>query len=382
MTELKRPEIPDRIDSIELFLVPVETARHFSYGTWDNRQQVWMRIGAGEHGGWCEAIASTNKPDLDIAEWGAPFLELAGMGVSDALDHLRAQRNVWDSRRLEMAEMGVLDLAGRIGGVPTMELLGLTLRAPVAGLYCILEDDADRVREMAQVAIDQKLHSHVKLKIFGKAESDAQLVRAAREVLGEETYLVADANGGYAPEKVEDMEALAADMRTLHEAGLSACEDPAKMPDAGWVKLQESVGDLDLIPDYPMRPAWRALEVAIPGMGRIYNLHPACMGSLIDTVALARRVRELGAAVMIGDSSLVGPACTAWQQVAIGLGAAWVEALEKPQESDVLQQVTVRKATEQQEDGRFALRETLPGFGLELDVDLLREKCARSAVLR
>ena len=33
---------------------------------------------------------------------------------------------------------------------------------------------------------------------------------------------------------------------------------------------------------------------------------------------------------MIGDSSLIGAACTFWQQLAIGNEASWVEAMEKP----------------------------------------------------
>ena len=36
---------------------------------------------------------------------------------------------------------------------------------------------------------------------------------------------------------------------------------------------------------------------------------------------------------MIGDDSLIGPAATVWQQIAIGLGAEWVEATEKEKES-------------------------------------------------
>ena len=56
-------------------------------------------------------------------------------------------------------------------------------------------------------------------------------------------------------------------------------------------------------------------------MGRIYNIHPDSAGSIVDAVVLAGRIRELGAGLMIGDDSLVGPSASIWQQLACGLGA-------------------------------------------------------------
>jgi hypothetical protein len=82
---------------------------------------------------------------------------------------------------------------------------------------------------------------------------------------------------------------------------------------------------------------------------------------------------------MIGDSSFVGPACTFWQQLAIGLGASWVEALEKPQESDVFQQCVKRKSTILNSLGKVEIKKMYPGFGLEMDEAKL-EKMADKTV--
>ena len=68
-------------------------------------------------------------------------------------------------------------------------------------------------------------------------------------------------------------------------------------------------------------------------MGGIYNIHPDSSGSIIDAIMLAGKIYETGAELMIGDDSLIGPAATVWQQIAIGLGAKWVEATEKENES-------------------------------------------------
>jgi hypothetical protein len=83
---------------------------------------------------------------------------------------------------------------------------------------------------------------------------------------------------------------------------------------------------------------------------------------------------------MIGDDSLIGPSCPVWQQIAVGVGAAWVEALEKPQESDVFPRAA-RTATAQQPDGRFGVAELHPGFGTEVDEELLRSESAASCAL-
>jgi hypothetical protein len=107
-------------------------------------------------------------------------------------------------------------------------------------------------------------------------------------------------------------------------------------------------------------------------MGRIFSIHPHGMGSLIEAVELGRVIQRHGKKLMVGDASLVGPACSAWQQVAIGLGADWVEALEKPQESDVFQQCVQTNPIRRTADGRFFVGEHLPGFGVEIDIERLK----------
>ncbi len=371
-----------RIDEVELFRLDAANPRHISFGRWDNRQHAALRLCAKGVCGWSEGIVSHNDPSFELAPWGACFSELKGMTVSDALTHNRQHRESWWVNQLEMGEIALLDLAGRLLDTPVVVLLNLDGRQPVPGLFCILESDPQRAAEQAALARKQNLTSHIKLKIYGESTLDAALIRAVRQVMGPKTYLIADANEGYARAPDAPLDELAAQLKVLHQAGLNACEDPAVLANADWGDLQTKVGLFDLIPDKPMRPAWHALHTVLPGMGRVYNLHPGSMGSLIDTITLARHIQGFGAEIMIGDDSLIGPGCTAWQQIAVGLGAAWVEALEKPQESDVFLQCIQVKSTEQKTDGRFGLtydyatRDLRPGFGLQVDVPRLRKMCS------
>ena len=120
-----------------------------------------------------------------------------------------------------------------------------------------------------------------------------------------------------------------------------------------------------------MRPAYKLAATIKPVQGHIYNLHPNCMGSVSSTVALAKRINAAGAGVMIGDSSLIGPGCCAWQQIACAVKARWCEALEKPEESSAFTDAIIRNPVETLPDGRRRLARNTKGFGLEVDLDRL-----------
>jgi len=367
------------ITAVTAYAVPVDAERRFSYAVQKGRLHAFIRFSAGGKSGWTE-INFTRVPDEAAADYIARQLkwygELKGLTVSAALRKVLARRPK-AYKELEVAEMALLDLAGKLTGRPAIELLGLTGRDPVPGVFCILTDDPAQVTRMAHVALEQKMSTHLKVKLYGKVETDEAVVRAARGVMGPDAYIVGDVNGGYRRKlSDEGIGEIASALKRLHAAGLSACEDPAVLGPAQWTELQQAVGALDLLPDVPMRPAWDAPKQAHAGMGRVFNMHPACMGSVVETVRLGRLIQSWNRKLMVGDASLVGPACPAWTQMAIGLGADWVEAVEKPQENDVFQRCLVRNPVGRAPDGRFMLREPMPGFGVELDETRLRQLAA------
>lgn len=372
------------IDEIELFRYDINTPRHFSWGTWHNRQHVFMRITSGEHTGWAEVAADKNNPELDTRAWGRFLQDFKKLPLSDAYVLVKANQigtgkdGKYQKKQLEFVEMGLLDLLGRVEGKPAIELLGMNDRAPVPGLYCILDDDLEKIAKGIEQCQQQNLDDYVKFKMFGKPELDLSIVKLARATLGDDSFILSDANRGYKDWKTIDE--LADTLNNLREHGLNAIEDPAELTNAQWIALQDQIGDLALVPDYAMRPAWKGIERAVPGMGRVYNFHPESMGSLHHLAPLAAKVRSFGGKIMIGDASLVGPACTVWQQIAIGVGAVWVEALEKAEESETYLACVADKATYRDEEGRFAMTPK-PGFGLEMDVVALREQCPESITI-
>ena len=89
-----------------------------------------------------------------------------------------------------------------------------------------------------------------------------------------------------------------------------------------------------------------------------------------DRNEISKIIKASKKGIMIGDSSLIGAACTFWQQLAIGNEASWVEAMEKPQEQDAFLKCVEEKATELNNDGKVAA-DFKPGFGLKVNENKL-----------
>ena len=260
---------------------------------------------------------------------------LEGLSIKEAFSLLRTKRGIFPENIVEMAEMAIIDLAGKCLKKSALDILGLKERKPVCGVYVILSDNPEEVANKTGFAIANKKSEFIKVKLFGDVELDKKIIKAVRDnSKNYGTFIIGDVNGGYKNVGEEkSLDSIAICLKALREAGLDACEDPAYIDNEEWVELQRQVPDLPLIPDYPLRPSRETVKTILPGMGGIYNIHPDSSGSIIDAVTLAKRIYEIGAKLMIGDDSLIGPAATVWQQIAIGLGAEWVEATEKEKES-------------------------------------------------
>ena len=323
------------IEEVKLCLKSVEVNQHFSFGTWTSRQHLFLVLRAGNESGYGECVISVNNPEVSLDESHNNINMLKGLSIKEAFSLLRTKRGIFPENIVEMAEMAIIDLAGKCLKKSALDILGLKEKKPVCGVYVILSDNPEDVANKTGFAIANKKSEFIKVKLFGDVELDKKIIKAVRDnSKNHDTFIIGDVNGGYKNIGEEkSLESIAICLKALREAGLDACEDPAYIDNEEWVELQKQIPDLPLIPDYPLRPSREAVNKILPGMGGIYNIHPDSSGSIIDAVTLAKRIYEIGARLMIGDDSLIGPAATVWQQIAIGLGAEWVEATEKEKES-------------------------------------------------
>lgn len=359
------------LKEIRLFFLPVEVVREFSYGSWPRRYHGIVEFSAGGQYGYGEiCIPDLPETPFDAGFWRNCYAPWDRLPLTSVLKIAEGYRGILPDKVLESVEMAFLDLAGRLLRRSAMELLGLRTPAPTPGLYCILQHEPERLREQLARFLAAGPVSHLKLKLFGNAGHDAELIAAARKTVGDACYLAGDVNCGYPA----DMPSLVRTMKQLRSAGLDGCEDPAPLDWRGLRELQNALPELNLIPDERMRPAYKARSSAKPSPGMICNLHPDCMGSLVETVALGHRLKAENVRFMIGDDSLIGPGCSAWQQIACGLGADWVEALEKPQESTAFTDCVRFNPVRRDASGLYHIAEPGYGFGLEVDRKALTGK--------
>src|ERR1700744_5139522 len=112
------------IDRIALHRIDVTVPRHFSFGTWWNRQHVLLQIDGAGQSGWSEFIASINHPNLDLAQVGQNFSWLCGRSPLEAFNHAARVDIRGDYR--EAAELALLDLIGKINGRSWLTIAALT----------------------------------------------------------------------------------------------------------------------------------------------------------------------------------------------------------------------------------------------------------------
>ena len=360
-----------KIDEINLFLINVTKERNFSFGVWKNRQHVMINIKGANHIGWGETKVSSNQPDFDLSKWSEVFQKLKGMTVTDAIEEVRNQflQGHWRPIITEGLLMTLYDLIGKVENKPTVKIWGLEGEDPVPAIFCILEREEEMVDKQAQIAKDQNMHRYVKIKMFGDFETDKKNVTALRKFLGPDAFILGDPNRGY--DHVKDLNELSQIMVALHQAGMDGVEDPSNLKKEELIFLQSNVGKLSIVPDHIMRPAAKSIKYFDERMGNFFNLHPNCMGTFQEINQMAKVIKESGKGIMIGDSSLVGAACTFWQQIAIGNKASWVEAMEKPQEQDAFINCIEEKATQLNAEGKVSV-DFKPGFGLKVNETKLK----------
>ncbi len=355
-----------KIDEINLFLINVTKERNFSFGVWKNRQHIMINIKGGNHLGWGETKVSSNRPDFDLSAWSEEFKKLKGMKLGEAIEEVRNQflTGNWKPIVTEGLLMTLYDLMGKIENKPTVKIWGLKGEAPVPAIFCILEKEEDMVINQAKIAIEQNMYRYVKIKMFGDLEQDRGNISALRKFLGPDSFILGDPNRGY--KNITDLDELSKIMISLNEAGMDGVEDPSDLKKEELIYLQANVGKLSIVPDKIMRPAYKSINYFDDRMGNYFNLHPNCMGTFTEINEISKVIRASKKGIMIGDSSLIGAACTFWQQIAIGNEASWVEAMEKPQEQDAFLKCIEQKATHLNKEGKVEV-DFKPGFGLKVN---------------
>ena len=82
-----------KIDKIELFRYDIDIPRYFSWGTWHNRQHLFMKISSGQYYGWSEIPASINNPNFQPGKWVEYLRNYKGLTLDKALQFLYSHQS-------------------------------------------------------------------------------------------------------------------------------------------------------------------------------------------------------------------------------------------------------------------------------------------------
>jgi o-succinylbenzoate synthase len=248
---------------------------------------------------WSECVAGdapNYSPETIETAWVAISQWIAPRVLGRAFGHPGEVHAVLDKdfRGHNMAkaavEMGMWALAAEQAGVPLARFIGGTRDTIATGISLGIQQSPAALVDRARAALGQG-YRKVKIKIM--PGSDIDFVRAAREELGAEAPLMADANNAYTLDDIDRLTALDALDLMMIEQPL-AWDDLVRHAELQRrletpVCLDESITSLD-----------RAIDMHTLGAGRIVNIKPGRVGGFGASIAIHDYCQEHGTPVWCG----------------------------------------------------------------------------------
>jgi L-alanine-DL-glutamate epimerase-like enolase superfamily enzyme len=189
------------------YVIPTDAPEADGTLAWDETTMVLVTAGAGgEVGiGWTYAAAAARAVVADVLASvvvGRSALDVVGAAEAMA----RAVRNIGRggvaATAISAVDIALWDLKARLIGLPVASLLGRARSdVPVYGSGGFTSYDERRTREQLSGWVEKDNIPRVKIKIGeswgGNERRDLERVALARDVIGPDTELYVDANGGY-----------------------------------------------------------------------------------------------------------------------------------------------------------------------------------------
>jgi len=283
------------------FASPVRTAR----GTFGERKLILLELrdtdavaGYGEAAPWPGFGTETVADSLAVLQQAEPLLCAAGVEPDQLPAALTALFDAAPAARSAL-EAALWDLAARRAGRPLAELLatavvrttGIALRQ-VAASALLIEQVPEALREEAALARGAG-HRAAKLKVGAPGlADDVARVRAARDGLGPDVALRADANGAWS-----EREARGA-LDALSAFRLDYVEQPLQADDIeGMARLRRS-GRVRIAADESVATADGARRVIEAQAADVLVLKPAVLGGPARALQLAAQGRRAGCEIV------------------------------------------------------------------------------------
>jgi muconate cycloisomerase len=194
-----------------------------------------------------------------------------------------------------MIESALLDIAGRVLGVPVYQLLGGAMRREIPLCHSIgIAEPAEMATEAEQVAADGVRWMQV--KIPGIPERDLAIVKEVRRAVGDGISIFPDVNRGYKSSKA----AILSIQKMREAADIIAIEQPVE----GLMSMAKVAGAVD-IPVIVDEGCWSpqdALEIVRHGGADLLSIYFTKSGGMFRSMQIGTVAQAAGLPVNVNGS--------------------------------------------------------------------------------
>jgi O-succinylbenzoate synthase len=356
--------------------LPLREPFRISSGVVSNRRILLLELtDASGARAWSECVAGEapnyTAETIDtawtaITQWVAPRVlgaRFAQPGdVHDVLEK--------DFRGHNMAkaavEMGIWAIAAERDRLPLARLIGGTRDSIATGISLGIERSPEALVEKASAAVAAG-YRKVKIKIM--PGSDVEFVRAAREALGAEAPLMADANNAYS---LADLDRLVA----LDSLDLMMIEQPLAFDDlVRHAELQRRL-ETPVCLDESITSLDRAIDMHTLGSGRIINIKPGRVGGFGPSIAIHDFCEQHAIPVWCGGmfESGIGRA----YNVALASLSNFTKPGDLSPSARYWERDIVTPEWTMDANGMVRVPRDAPGIGVTVDVDRVDDLTVRS----
>jgi len=324
--------------------------------------KAWAECTAGEGPNYSPETIDTAW--LAICEWAAP--RVLGREFSEPAEiHPVLERDFRGHNMAKAAvEMGAWGLCAQRQGMSLAELIGGRRDKIATGISLGIQADPER---LARVAQDARAQGYRKIKCKIAPGADIEYIAAAREALGPDVPLMADANSAYT---LDDADHLA----RLDEFELLMIEQPLAHDDlVRHAELQKRLRT-PICLDESITGVERAEDMLKLGSGRIVNIKPARVGGYTAAKAIHDLCAVHNIPVWCGGMFESGVG-RAYNVALASLPNFTIPGDVSPSARYWERDIVTPEWT--MEDGMVTVPRDRPGLGVEVDVDRVDDLTVR-----
>jgi len=347
--------------------VPMKAPTHGVHGTVSTQRSVLVRVVSDQGAeGWGNVDPTAGYSKSSVADIAATLRRFAP--ALRGADALNAQRALALMDRVEpegfeakaAIEMALLDLTGRVLGVPITTLLGGRVRDEVHfNAWIGTVPPAQAAREAVAWA-DRGFRS-AKIKVDGATDDGVARVAAVREAVGDRLALRVDFNESL---RLDEAPAF---IKRLEPYGLTLVEQPiARDQIPGLAEIRRAIR-IPLMADESVTDGASLIEIIRLGAADLVKVKVMKQGGFLRTRAMIECAAAAGLRVVLGHGFGLTPSTLAESAVA-AVSAAVIDGCEavgplKMAADVVADPVRLDSGTLRLPDG--------PGLGVTIDRDLV-----------